>query len=385
MGKADDLHEQVLVDGDLATNTISGDLDFDDGGDGLAGVSISEPTIKAPNAGLTLTSAGEDIIWTLLESNGDVVTLEGMVGGELIAELSINTSSKQYSYTQHAAFDHPNTTKVGSQDVLKLSFTYVVTDQDGDQQSANIDINIQDQGPTASESQTQNIVEEGVIAGQLDFDLGADNSGGISSIEDPSGNVYSYDGEDIYRNDNIDAFSEGTSTLTLTPGNSNLDGQFIFEFGAVDMGAFEYTPSEAGGEELAFIYNVIDGDGDEAEGNLNIEAPLATGLNTLIVDGDLFIDDTFDLKELSDDFDNIEVVDLAEADFNVTISAKDVLDITDDSNTLQILGDVNDTVILEVKGNNDWMPQAPQDGFDIYSNVHGNTEVTLQIAQSIDI
>jgi len=101
------------------------------------------------------------------------------------------------------------------------------------------------------------------------------------------------------------------------------------------------------------------------------------GLDTLIVEGGLFNSDAFDLRELSDNFHNIEVVDLSEGNFDVTIRAKDVLNISDASNTLQILGEVGDTVSL--KGN--WTTEAPQGNFNVYSSA----DVTLQIVQDVHV
>ena len=94
-------------------------------------------------------------------------------------------------------------------------------------------------------------------------------------------------------------------------------------------------------------------------------------------------EDTIDLKHVSYHANNFEELDISGAE-NTTlkVSIKDVLDMTDDKNTLKITGDKGDTVDLKENiGAGGWSKGASEDGYTTYTN---NT-VTIQIKDEIHV
>ena len=83
-------------------------------------------------------------------------------------------------------------------------------------------------------------------------------------------------------------------------------------------------------------------------------------------------DDSVDLTKVK----NFEILDLTEGNHNITLTAKDVLDMTDSNNKLRIDGDNGDNVTLQgwIKDTN-----PTSDGYTVYTKVEGSHTITLEI------
>ena len=126
---------------------------------------------------------------------------------------------------------------------------------------------------------------------------------------------------------------------------------------------------------------------------------LTTGNDTIIVEkGATLINTTinggagYDTLKIADDsvnltkVTNIEKLDLTEGDHNMTLTAKDVLDMTDSNNKLRIGGDSNDNLDLASKG---WVASGTtsEDGinYNVYTNTEGGKTVTLEVQDQIHV
>ncbi|SFZ98352.1 T1SS secreted agglutinin RTX [hydrothermal vent metagenome] len=234
---------------------------------------------------------------------------------------------------------------------------------------------------------TTNGSESGII-------LGADD-GHIDSIE-VDGVTHTYD-------------SSTNTTETIT---TSLGGEIFINY---ETGEYQYTfnstdPIPANQE--VFEITAIDGDGDTKSIDLiiNINYDIVNGTNgddTLagidglaevlsagegddvihlsevsdIVDGGVGIDTllvsndiTMDFSTLEHNINNIEYIDLTSANVALNnISVEDVLDMTDSSNTLTIMGESGDTVTLDNSVGGAWVQEASTTTisghtYDVYHN-----------------
>jgi putative DNA (cytosine-5-)-methyltransferase len=114
-----------------------------------------------------------------------------------------------------------------------------------------------------------------------------------------------------------------------------------------------------------------------------------TGNDTIIVEKGAILTNTtidggagYDILKIADDsvdltkVTNIEKLDLTEGNHNITLTAKDVLDMTDSNNRLRIDGDNGDNVTLQ-----GWLKDTnpTSDGYTVYTKVEGSHTVTLEI------
>ncbi len=124
---------------------------------------------------------------------------------------------------------------------------------------------------------------------------------------------------------------------------------------------------------------------------------LTTGNDTIIVEkGATLINTTinggagYDTLKVADDsvnltkVTNIEKLDLTEGDHNMTLSAKDVLDMTDSNNRLRIDGDSGDNLGLASKG---WVEDTSANiaGYKVYTNTDGVHTVTLEVQNQVHV
>ncbi|MBF0902254.1 MAG: DNA methylase, partial [Campylobacter concisus] len=101
-----------------------------------------------------------------------------------------------------------------------------------------------------------------------------------------------------------------------------------------------------------------------------------TGYDKLVLENP---DKSVNLSDISKFAKNFEELDISGAkNTTLKVGIKDVLDMTDDKNTLKITGDKGDTV--DLKGNG-WHQGASEDGYTTYTN---NT-VTIQIKDEIHV
>jgi len=114
-----------------------------------------------------------------------------------------------------------------------------------------------------------------------------------------------------------------------------------------------------------------------------------TGNDTIIVEKGAILTNTtidggagYDILKIADDsvdltkVTNIEKLDLTQGNHNITLTAKDVLDMTDSNNKLKIDGDNGDNVTLQ-----GWLKDTnpTSDGYTVYTKVEGSHTVTLEI------
>ncbi|WP_054195929.1 beta strand repeat-containing protein [Campylobacter concisus] len=128
---------------------------------------------------------------------------------------------------------------------------------------------------------------------------------------------------------------------------------------------------------------------------------LTTGNDTIIVEkGATLINTTinggagYDTLKIADDsvnltkVTNIEKLDLTEGDHNMTLTAKDVLDMTDSNNKLRIGGDGNDNLDLASKG---WVSSGTTTtdekgiNYNVYTNTEGGKTVTLEVQDQVHV
>ncbi|WP_103580065.1 beta strand repeat-containing protein [Campylobacter concisus] len=122
-----------------------------------------------------------------------------------------------------------------------------------------------------------------------------------------------------------------------------------------------------------------------------------TGNDTIIVEkGATLINTTinggagYDTLKIADDsvnltkVTNIEKLDLTEGDHNMTLTAKDVLDMTDSNNRLRIDGDRGDNLGLASKG---WVEDTSANitGYKVYTNTDGVHTVTLEVQDQVHV
>ncbi|MGB2552468.1 retention module-containing protein [Campylobacter sp. MOP51] len=111
------------------------------------------------------------------------------------------------------------------------------------------------------------------------------------------------------------------------------------------------------------------------------------GKDTLVFNSDIDLSKVANLDKKLDSFEAIKLGnDGASGAVKLTITAKDVFDVTDDSNTiLKILGDSND----KVAGKGEWRESADQSkaeaGFKVYESVNQVDGKTIQIQIDSDI
>ncbi|WP_159071536.1 beta strand repeat-containing protein, partial [Campylobacter concisus] len=131
---------------------------------------------------------------------------------------------------------------------------------------------------------------------------------------------------------------------------------------------------------------VINGDA----GNDLISVKQGVSLNNTTIDGGAGYD-TLKVADDSLDFSkvkNIEKLDLTEGNHNINLSAKEVLDMTDDNNKLRIGGDSNDNLDLVSKG---WVASGTtttdENGinYNVYTNIEGGKTVTLEVQDQVHV
>ena len=192
------IDESDLVDGPISyTQTFS----FDFGADGAGTI---EPTgnfmarFQVGGQNQDLTSNGVDVIVTVNEAGDGYV---GMAGDEVIFTVVIDPTSGEYTYTQFAGIDHPDSDNPS--DVIWLRFEVEITDADGDTDTAIISVDVHDAAPTDAPNgfdPLQLIVDEtdGVDAnddGVVTAEFGGDGSGMIMATDASSFNFSGSTGE----------------------------------------------------------------------------------------------------------------------------------------------------------------------------------------------
>ncbi|HET8785347.1 MAG TPA: VCBS domain-containing protein, partial [Candidatus Limnocylindrales bacterium] len=193
--------------------------------------------------------------------NGEAVTEVGQqIAGEFgtltITGIDLNNGQITYSYTLG-----DNTSGDATQDV----FAIVVTDDDGDQATGSLTVNIVDDVPTArNDTDTTDLVNH-VATGNVM--TGADTTSGAAGADTV--------GADNATLTAVSSNNNGNSDSSLdSSGNLVVDG----EFGSLTIkadGSYTYTAHQGapGGSTEVFTYTLTDGDGDTTQATLTITNP----------------------------------------------------------------------------------------------------------------
>ncbi|MDM9647861.1 VCBS domain-containing protein [Rhizobium sp. S163] len=128
-----------------------------------------------------LTSDGKPVVVTV---NG--LTITGSVDGQPVFTLTVtNTLTGAYTFTQLGPLDHPDKGEAGADDVLRLQFSYTVTDKNGDSVTGIGSVDVRDDAPSidpTAKSPDRAVNESGITGGEshpattvsLGIDWGAD-------------------------------------------------------------------------------------------------------------------------------------------------------------------------------------------------------------------
>lgn len=196
---------------------------------------------NAGGAPLALTSGGVAIIVTQT-ANGYV----GVAGGETVFTLEVNGTTGQYTYTQFAPVDHPDTGD--HNDTLNLEFGVEVNTTDGDSASATIKIEVADDGVDARADKNGAEEDQFITGSVMDNDyVGEDNPNVVTNVH-----------------------FNGADYAVPAGGSVSIAGQF----GTLIMnsdGSYSYqaTAEDPDGVEN-FTYTLRDGDGDTDTATLDI-------------------------------------------------------------------------------------------------------------------
>ncbi len=208
-----------------------------------------------------LFSEGEQILLTSIGSQAIIGHTED---GEIIFITALETQGELYFLLYHP-IDHSN--GLESHGFFSLLFPIQVTEDHGNIVLANIELKIFDSN---TDYTSEHVDNHEVVSGYLLDQNGSNPDASITSIEDPEGNTYSYDGTDTLMNG--ETFLEDTSLLTLTVENSELEGELNFEFAGAEAGEFEYTFSEGSTGEVVFTYTTMYADGHTSSHELELYA-----------------------------------------------------------------------------------------------------------------
>ncbi|MGB4107428.1 MAG: DUF5801 repeats-in-toxin domain-containing protein [Alphaproteobacteria bacterium] len=223
-----------------ASITKNGNLPHDGGSD--------TPSVITPNG---TTQINGSFVGPDLKSNGDTVvitqTANGYTGtttgGVPVFTFTINQNGA-YSYTQLQQFDHADGTDAN--DVINLRFGVKITDNDGDTDNGFVNVNVVDDGPTATDD--GHFTNGAVINGNVldNDDHGEDGPGAVISVT-----------------------FNGTTTPVPAVGTVNINGtNGVLTIAA--NGQYTYTPNDNKDGSDVFTYTMDDYDNDTASAKLTI-------------------------------------------------------------------------------------------------------------------
>ena len=159
------IYDEAVIAGGEGQKIITGRLPFNPGPDSGAISAIGFVGASDVNEGDGLkvltgfTSGGLPISVTGVSAaltGPDFVALEGRDSeGGLVFTISVNRATGDFTFELVGKLEHPDAGQNGSQDdlddLLRLGFTYTVTDLDGDFVTGSFNIDVQDDAPTILE------------------------------------------------------------------------------------------------------------------------------------------------------------------------------------------------------------------------------------------
>ncbi|MDR6821039.1 T1SS-143 domain-containing protein, partial [Neorhizobium sp. 2083] len=307
------LTESVLVDGITGNETITGVLQFDGGDDFGIVTSVNFNNANdlnegpTPTAGATeaLSSGGHPVTVTT-SPDGLTVTGTITVGGVTTTVFTLqvtNAVTGEFTFTQSQPLDHPDGNQTSADDILRLNFSFTVTDKDGDASTGSFMIDIADDGPSITGPVTLASVNEDDLAGgnddgesheslvtsaALGISWGADANVKGESEGDTFGRSIAFNGDGLPQGltsggvavvygaptvsangiVTITAFKgsvEGPAVFTVTLDPTSEHGTATFEL----KGALDHA-SESDALPLTFNYTATDADGDSQTGSFSV-------------------------------------------------------------------------------------------------------------------
>ena len=227
---------------------------------GITGVTVPEG----------LESGGDPVVVTLV-SPTEVQGTQGE-GGPIVFAFILDPVTGEFTFDLLQALDHPVPGATGGGDVIDLVFATTLTDGDG-----TITIKVEDDGPTVAVNDPVSLDDDALaggnpggvdddvdganLAGTLGHDFGADG-GSIAFLTSgaPAGFTYELSGDDLL------VKQDGVTVLTVTLDTAT-GAYTVSQNAAIDNAAADNENNQA----FAVTYRVTDGDGDTADGTLNID------------------------------------------------------------------------------------------------------------------
>lgn len=200
--------------------TTNGSLTFDFGDDGAGRIEPNNDVSVSGSTGGILYSGGQEVVISQTP-DGYVGTTSG---GQTVFTLTVDPSTGEFEYTQNTSFDHADA--FDHDDQIQITFGVQIVDADGDSQSSNIQIQINDDGPQAVDDCVKFDVSDDSVAGDVTTNdsFSTDNPNAVSQVEFkglvvdvPQQGDVSIDGD--YGTLTISA--DGDYTYTLFPGYSS--------------------------------------------------------------------------------------------------------------------------------------------------------------------
>ncbi|MBU0632623.1 VWA domain-containing protein, partial [bacterium] len=160
------------------------------------------------------------------------------------------------------------------------------------------------------------------------------------------------DGSESLSDITLDKLPDGTTNLMDSEGNI---------LSANDDGTYTLSVDESGNANITLVSSAqIDTDSlnsisasvtstESTSGNETTISTTAGGFDQLVLDGDMHLD----LGNMINNANSIESVNLGTGTQNISITLGDVLEMTDDNNSLKIDGDSTDSVTLNNDSNGD--------------------------------
>ncbi|KKJ78239.1 hypothetical protein WH95_02630 [Kiloniella litopenaei] len=238
------------------------------GADGAGSIEITDlKFVKDPDyaggAKVPFTSGGKDIEFGDPVADGDFMVLTGVAaigpnGSEIpVITLKVDNNG-YYEIVLHEAVDHPDANRTGISDELEPHFEIVITDADGDTDTATLKFHITDDGVKAVDD------TNAADAVQEDSDLVAVGNVLTNDDQGADGAVVTTTSEMVGTYGSVTINSDGSYTYTLNNGAANVqalaDGETVYD-------TFTYRMEDA------------DGDSDTAELKIKItgtnDAPVA--------------------------------------------------------------------------------------------------------------
>lgn len=173
--------------------------------EGADGASVTGMSLQASADFNSLRVGGEEVVATQV---GNVITVN-TVGGEPVFELTYQPDGS-YTYKQFQAFDHQNDNpNRDNSEVIKLGFSFTVTDGDGDSATGSLIVTVKDGDPVAFDdtdtvvdgTATGNVITDASPGDDGDTDDGADaigpdgaevssvSFGAVSGTQSPDGSI----------------------------------------------------------------------------------------------------------------------------------------------------------------------------------------------------